>query len=337
VSIVCPGSFSYYVEVGGELYRSGGGVNEVLENVRVQAKTLGLGKQSIKVVIQDLRHLARVEHGPYLIEYTVIPKFTELYRRAEKVLKEYSRSVSIPLITKLAIQLIPLPTEAAAGPSTPQPGTPGITATFSVTTPEGRYYVEEAGVRRTGDIELLKKYLPLPATPEIKHVRLSPKSRFEVRIEWRIPQKILERVIQAARGYVGEYLGVREYTPGDSPRMIHWKKSSRRTDIMDLVVKVYSASDVEKHAHPSRSIVIADLTSTNVAELDLLLQTLYSYVLSAVEKQTKTPSEFYLYLVTPRGETYFLRGKAVDVLLGLNTIVLEEKLTTVSETPKPTG
>jgi len=327
VGVECPGSFKYYVEVGNELYCEKTGVNQVLENVRIRAKMLGVGRQSIKVVVEDLRHLARVEHGPHLVEYTVTPKFAELYRRAERVLAEYSRYISPPIIAKLTIQLTPLSTKEVSDLLTPQPGSTGVASTLLATTPESKYYVERAGIKKTGDIELLEKYLPLLAVPMIRRVRFSLKSRFEVKIVWKVPRKIMERVIQAARGYLGEYLGVREYTPGDSLRLIHWKKSARRSDVIDLVVKVYSASDVEKHSHPSRSIVVADLTATNIIELDLLLQTLYSYILSSIESQSRTPSEFYLYLITPRGDTYFLRGKAIDVLLGLNTIVLEEKLT----------
>jgi len=325
VEVTCPGSFKYYIQVGDELYSVKNGVNYALDNVRIQGSRLGVGRQSIKVAILDLRQLARVEHGPYVIEYTVIPKFAELYKHAERVLMEYSKHVSLPLIAKLLIQLTPTSPITTVDLSALKPSTTGTPSTFSAETLSGERLVRE-GVGKVSGMEFLEKHPQALTASVMRSVKWSLKQRFEVKITWRIPRRLMEKMIQAVRGYIGEYLGVREYTPGDSLKLIHWKKSARRSDIVDLAVKVYSVSDVDRHAHPARSIVIADLTATNVVELDLLLQTLYSHILSNVETSVKTPSEFYIYLITPRGETYFLKGKAVDVLLGLNTIISEEKL-----------
>lgn len=331
INIECPGLYTYSVFVDGELCCSKSGTNSSLDNIRIQAKKLGLNKHSIRVIIQDLRKLAKVEHGPYLVEYTVLPKFAELYKRAENILALYSKYISPPLITKLEIHAVPAPIDALKDLLIPKTGvTASATLPLSTTTPGGKYHSEEAGLRSIGNFESLEKSTWIPGTP-VKTTRLYTKAQYEVRITWKIPHKLVERVIQVVKGYLGEYLGVREYTPGDSLRLIHWKKSLRRSDIVDLVIKVYSSSDVDKHVRPQRSIVIADLTATSLAELDLLLQTLYSHILSAVkrEKPPTTPIEFYLYITTPRGETYFLKGKALDVLLGLNTIIQEEKLTTI--------
>ncbi|MEM1642753.1 MAG: DUF58 domain-containing protein [Desulfurococcaceae archaeon] len=327
VNVDCPGSFVYSVVVDDQFFGSKSAENSSSSTIRIRARRLGSNKHSLRVVLQDPRKLTSVEHGPYVIEYNVVPKFSELYREAEKILALYSGYISPPVISKLVVQVTP---GTSTGASTATPGVEGaVSLPVSVIAPGGKYQVDEPGVRIAGDIETQEKpvleirRLVKPGEPRLR-------TRFNVKIEWRIPSKLLERIIQYTRGIIGEYMGVREYTPGDSLKHIHWKKSLRRSDIIDLVVKVYSSSDVDKRAQPHRSIVVADITATSAVELDLLLQTLYSYVISTIKKEEppKPTMELYLYLITPRGEAYFIRGKPIDVLLGLNAVVQEEKLTT---------
>jgi hypothetical protein len=80
--------------------------------------------------------------------------------------------------------------------------------------------------------------------------------------------KALMGKIQAAISYYaskaqrGDYSGVREYEPGDNPKMIHWKKSLRRELLEDLYVKIYSAEQVGGGGGAGTRVILADLTGS---------------------------------------------------------------------------
>ena len=84
------------------------------------------------------------------------------------------------------------------------------------------------------------------------------------------------------RGFVGEYYGVREFTPGDSLKFIHWKKS---VSIGRLVVKEYASSKASRGSVAKSGmyapIIVADLTPSGTKELDELI-TSFLDVLHAV-------------------------------------------------------
>jgi hypothetical protein len=129
----------------------------------------------------------------------------------------------------------------------------------------------------------------------------------------------------AAKSYIGDYLGVREYEPGDSPKMIHWKKSLRREDVDEFYVKTYSV-ELEESGGGGRGtrVIIADLTATSHRELDAILSRLYMELLRGFED--KPFSNTSLFIKLPGGEIYHASGRLLEVLAALNTIVLSNEL-----------
>ncbi|MCX8205587.1 MAG: DUF58 domain-containing protein, partial [Candidatus Nezhaarchaeota archaeon] len=145
---------------------------------------------------------------------------------------------------------------------------------------------------------------------------------------WRTPTKLLEKLSGALKSLTGEYLGVREYQPGDSPRSIHWKKSLRTEGVENFVVKVFGSEEIEEAARGGEVAILADLAAPNPVELDTLLQAVYGTVLTAVERGGGAFSQVYLYIELPNDKLYFISGKAIDVLYGLNAVLLSEKVET---------
>jgi len=128
----------------------------------------------------------------------------------------------------------------------------------------------------------------------------------------------------AVKSHTGEYIGVREYMSGDSPKIIHWKKSLRREDLEDVYVRLY-AREIEKGGGRGSRVLYVDLTSTNQRELDLLVSTLYSKLLRSLSRQSPLINT-HLFLKLPAGDTYYINGKLVDVTAALNTIIQKHGL-----------
>ncbi|MEM2752258.1 MAG: DUF58 domain-containing protein [Sulfolobales archaeon] len=151
-------------------------------------------------------------------------------------------------------------------------------------------------------------------------------SAFRVELKWKVPAKLAGMLSGALKSLTGDYLGVREYQPGDSPRSIHWKKSVRDEGLESIAVKVFGSEEMERASGGRSTVVIADLTAPNALELDGLLQAVYGSILMSFERSGGVFTQTYLYLKTPSGKLYFLKGKAVDVLYGLNVLVVSEKI-----------
>jgi len=149
---------------------------------------------------------------------------------------------------------------------------------------------------------------------------------FNVGLKWRVPARLTGVLEGMVKSLTGDYLGVREYQPGDSPRSIHWKKSVRDEGLESLAVKVFGVEEMERASGGRSTVVIADLTAPNPSELDGLLQAVYGAILMSLERSGGVFTQTYLYLKTPSGKLYFLKGKAVDVLYGLNVLVVSEKI-----------
>ncbi|MEM4717251.1 MAG: DUF58 domain-containing protein [Desulfurococcaceae archaeon] len=325
VDISSPGVFEYNVLIDDKVLEYGKARDRVLANIKVKATGLGVHKQAVRVLINGGHRLARVQHGPFTVEYTVTPRFMDMYRKAERIIKEYQRYLSVPLILKSTTLIQMLSREASEGVISP-----GISLEYPVVdtySRQGKKYTELAGSGGGGD-----EYQEKPKAPLILDSsqlrRGEDRKSFELKFQWKIPSELLHKIIQESRPRLGEYVGLREFQPGDFLKLVHWKRSLRKADDYDLVIKVFSSSDIDKPAKKSRHIIIADLVTTSSLELDLLLQTLYGHVLSSAmeKKRPELTSEFYIYITTPRGTTYLLAGKALDVLLGLNHIILEEKI-----------
>lgn len=117
------------------------------------------------------------------------------------------------------------------------------------------------------------------------------------------------------RGRVGEYLGARYYSPGDSLRDIHWKKSLSK---QSLIVKEFSTSGIEEalttEAPALEPVIIVDLFAPNNLELDRIVFTLLTMYFSMVRRSPLIKSS--LLLIT--GDLAILmRGKVVDILYRL--------------------
>jgi len=117
------------------------------------------------------------------------------------------------------------------------------------------------------------------------------------------------------RGRIGEYLGARDYIPGDRLRDIHWKKSLSKHS---LVVKEYGVSGGAEPFTARSSvlepIVILDLFATNNIELDRMMYNLLNIYLNIVRRNPATRS--YFILVT-REFILVVKGKSIDILYNL--------------------
>ncbi|MEM4614865.1 MAG: DUF58 domain-containing protein [Desulfurococcaceae archaeon] len=328
LEVKCPGRFKYMVQVDDSTYPVKEGTDGVFDVIRVRATRLGVVRHVVKVILLDFRGLAKVVHGPYILEYAVMPKFPELVRQVERILRRYAEYVTVPLISIITLQPGLDKEAGGVGGMGQAMGVEGATHAVSDTTTKSKEYPAKAmgGIEAPGKVAVGHYAETASTQPRATQGALK---HFEVKVAWRAPRKILERTIQVVKAYVGEYIGVRNYQPGDSVRLIHWKKSFRKEDVLDLAVKVYSSGEMEKRSTGGRLIVLADLTATSPEELDLLLQTLYSQLLSVIRDSGRALSELYLYLVTPRNETYFLKGKVVDILSALNALILEERYTSL--------
>ena len=112
----------------------------------------------------------------------------------------------------------------------------------------------------------------------------------------------------------GEYSGVREYQPGDHLKLIHWKKT---LSLGRLVVKEYTTTPQRGGGTGSIQLVVADWTATNSADLDNLIY----FTLLAILKSP--PTSWHLVIVlTPAGEMYLFKGKAIDVLDALYKLIV---------------
>lgn len=114
------------------------------------------------------------------------------------------------------------------------------------------------------------------------------------------------------KGVFGEYYGVRSFAPGDSPRVIHWKKS---VSLRRLVVKEFVTGEAPPtpsvRAGRFASIIVADLTSSSVKELDNLVTKLL-YTLQQAAETAGTAQSLLIMLIGATALT--LKGPIRDVL-----------------------
>lgn len=166
--------------------------------------------------------------------------------------------------------------------------------------------------------KLIEKYAMYLSTPRILKVSFE-----SLTTSWTIPLRLIREVeIEASRftsrAYFGEYMGIREYEPGDNPRAIYWKKSLRREFLKDLYVKVYARESTS--TSKGARVILADLTATNPVELDVLLSALYGELLSEVSRE-KPLIQVHLFIKIPGEELLYISGKVIDVVVALNAII----------------
>lgn len=315
VVIKCPGLFKYTVLESGRSIAFGKAIDGAEVDLLVKASHLGAGSSSISVVIEDIRGLARVTHGPYTLSYTVLARASAFMKRAEKVLEKYVAYLAVPRVVKL---LIGFPGLGEVGGT--RPAGIGAVGTAGM----------GAGVRGLGlETQPLKAQAvgtavgvgvggvgrSAPAEEKKSFVRRAPAIHIVKAVE-----ATIARI--AARAYVGEYVGVREYIPGDNPKTIHWKKSFRRELVEDLYVKVFSSQPEEGGGGRGVRIVYADLASTSPSELDMLISTVYSLLLRELESG-KPFTTIHLFIAIPGEGLHHIYGRLVDVVAALNTLIVK--------------
>ncbi len=115
---------------------------------------------------------------------------------------------------------------------------------------------------------------------------------------------------------------IREYVPGDPPRLIYWKKSLA-TGRMVVKQLARRPSGEGSPAGTARLVVAASLTAWNWAELDRLVSALVEAVSSAGD-------DLILFLRMPGGREYLVAGKPLDVANALEAILTREPPTPLS-------
>ncbi len=111
----------------------------------------------------------------------------------------------------------------------------------------------------------------------------------------------------------GDYMGAREYYPGDSIRDVHWKKSLSKGV---LYVKEYGGRSPAGGGGPI--LFIVDLTCSNPIELDRVA---FASHVAILRHATSHPlSEAILYIILPSGKEYFMRGRSLEVFKAFQTL-----------------
>ncbi len=114
--------------------------------------------------------------------------------------------------------------------------------------------------------------------------RSLPTTNSEIGI-WQPDHEYIKQV-QAASLHTGDYMGVREYIPGDDPRMIHWKKSISQLRLITI-----------ERVNPSKTnlIILGDLTYTEEKELDKQVYQIITLLESIMISSPSATSSLYIY------------------------------------------
>jgi len=319
VLIKCPGAFRYKILESGKVVEEGSAVNEVKTELSRDFEYVGLNELHVGVFLEDLKGLAKLTYGPYTLKYIVLLRASTMVKRAEKVLEKYMSYISIPKVHKVVIGGLP---QGETGGSR---GVEGVGRVGLIG--KGALGGGESGLKLTTSEGLHK---PLPLTEPTGAEGEVGERREKTSLWFLIARYILREIEMylsrlAAKSHTGEYIGVREYMLGDSPKIIHWKKSLRREDLENVYVRLYAREIKEGGGGRGSRVLYVDLTSTNQRELDLLVSTLYSELLRSLSRQSPLINT-HLFLKLPEGDTYYINGKLVDVIATLNTIIQKHGL-----------
>jgi hypothetical protein len=307
----CPGSFRYSVLEESKSVSSGVASGKITLEIPSRVEHLGVIEKNIRVLLEDTRGFARVTHGPYTLTYKILARVSGLIKRAEKLVEKYAEYLSTPRVVKITL-------------GHGFEGSIGETASTLGAGPRGTGDLGSGATGRGEEVTAVRQ-----STLTIESTKLPAKPRVESGLE--LKQAIMKALvgkIQAAISYYaskaqrGDYSGVREYEPGDNPKLIHWKKSLRRELLEDLYVKIYSAEQVGGGGGAGARVILADLTAVNPVELDTLLSALYGELLYELAGE-RPLTRVHLFLKIPGEELIYVSGKVVDVVVALNTIIQE--------------
>lgn len=252
--------------------------------IKLSPNMTGVKVHSIKVVLSDLRGFSRITYGPFMIRVKAVPKSLTIVREVREIISKYVESIRPPMMYVGRLEAS-VSSRASVSKS-------------SVGSEAGSEYTSVSATE-------------LGAGPADSAIGEGIKYRFR----WVLPTKILKLVeFQTPKTFLGDYIGAREYYPGDHPRSIHWKKSMSTGE---LIVKVYTRSDEGGDGKPS--LIIADWDASNPVELDNLIQATYSALL--LEKHVKI-----LYLKLPDSKVYLIRGSTLEVLKTLDLVISSEDI-----------
>ncbi len=106
----------------------------------------------------------------------------------------------------------------------------------------------------------------------------------------------------------GEYIGSRFYVPGDDVKLIHWKKSVAKGQ---LVVKEYGSA----RGMIGGGVVVLDLASSCPEDFDRIVLGVVAYLTKVCS--SSPASQVVLLTILVDGSLVVLRGRALDVLVSL--------------------
>jgi hypothetical protein len=316
VSIESPTPIYYEVVEGDTVVHRGGPAREISIVLEKMAEHVGRTNITVVVYVEHSKGLAKLSHGPFNLTFNAIPRAAVVIKRAEYVLRKYAEYLTIPRIVRYEIS----PGSAGSTPGIEAPGVGGY----------GLYGLESLGASIGGSITSIGVVAPSRREREERsEVAVKASSAWplhEITI-WHYIAAGLMKSVRAyisrikAKSLVGEYAGVREFEPGDSLKMIHWKKSLRRDDIDKLFVKVFLSEESEGGSG-GVSVFFADLVCTSHVDLDVVLTALYAKLLHGVERGGAL-QEVHLFVKLPGNVVYYFSGKVVDILAALNTLTLK--------------
>ncbi len=319
VSIKCPGNYKYTIIHGEKEVLKDEGVNDIELELSLKPGNIGFNESQVKVEVSDIRGLAKTVHGPYRITYTVLVKSTYVIRLAEKILMEYTKYISIPRILKVEVGIGGFGDIGIGG---------SVLRESSTLQDRVQVWIEQPGSGLS--VSSGEKSVPGVGVPPHKTPSETPTLEKQTTSRTHVAMQIIREVEEyitklIERSYTGEYIGIREYTPGDNPRFIHWKKISRLENQDELYIKLYGKGSSKKSSGRGEKIILVDLTTTSPQELDLLITTVYSDLITRVKEGTGLTTT-HLFIKIPGKEFYYINGKTIDVLAALNTIVQKHSI-----------
>jgi hypothetical protein len=321
VSIESPVPIYYEVFEGDTVVHRGGPAREVNVVLEKAAEHVGQVSVAVVVYVEHFKGLAKLSHGPFNLTFNAIPRAAVMIKRAEHVLRKYAEYLTIPRVVRYEVS----PSGVGGTPGVEAPGVGG----------RGLYGLGSLGASIGGSTTSIGVVPPSRREREERGEVAVEASQALTPHEITIWHRIATELMRSVRAYisrikakslVGEYAGVREFEPGDSLKMIHWKKSLRRDDIEELFVKVFQSEESVEGGGGGVSVFFADLVCTSHVDLDVVLTALYAKLLRGVERGGAL-QEVHLFVKPPGSVVYYFSGKVVDVLAALNTLTLKGLVT----------